>query len=102
MSDSRWQLEQRHECRCVQLEPQQSAFQFQLEHRGPFRFTPTKHIMCGDTTLDMGAVIHGSQSVCGSKGACFRSGQHDRKKSVLPWKRKRYTRRGGIEGRNAK
>lgn len=41
------------------LEPQQSAQQFQLEHRGPFRFTP-RHIMCGDTTLDMGAVIYGS------------------------------------------
>lgn len=32
-----------------------------------------------DSTPDMGAVIYGSQSVCGSKGIRFRSGQHDRK-----------------------
>lgn len=58
-SESGRQLEQWRQRWPVQLEPQQSAQQFQLEHRGPFRFTP-RHIMCGDTTLDMGAVIYGS------------------------------------------
>lgn len=58
-SESGRQLEQWRQRWPVQLEPQQFPRGFELEHRGPFRFTP-RHIMCGDTTLDMGAMIYGS------------------------------------------
>nr|DAE83318.1 MAG TPA: hypothetical protein [Caudoviricetes sp.]DAL19794.1 MAG TPA_asm: hypothetical protein [Caudoviricetes sp.] len=53
------QLEQRRQRWRVQFEPQQSAFELELEHRGPLRFTPATHIMCGDTTSDRRVTIYG-------------------------------------------